>query len=321
MHLPASYLTESDGLADPENDIVTCISKELDLRQLVVAQGWLFIVGQPSPPSPLHHQLVLDRQIFVTERMDMHLVWTRGRIHIKPIPRFLLDREVWIRTLSFNPAVFGSTGTADYQILARERERLELRKRALGFLSSYVGLIRHEIDYQIAKEKGLLPPEVAWASWKLFVRDLRRTQIGQDVDTRFIYGELRLSQLNLIAKFGSFAYVASFMISLSEFVSDNFAWLASVAVFLAIILTAMQVGLATKTLSNSDVFQTVSYRLATFTVLAFPLAASFLVFAHYYFYVVKWYNGLYKKRYQLFPQEDSAGMYDALQRRRYYLFC
>lgn len=45
----------------------------------------------PMPPRPLHHQLLLSREISVTEQMDMYLVWMTGRMFLKPIPRFLLE--------------------------------------------------------------------------------------------------------------------------------------------------------------------------------------------------------------------------------------
>ncbi|KAI1162003.1 hypothetical protein F5B18DRAFT_674007 [Nemania serpens] len=253
-HLPASYLTESDGLADPENDVVACIDKELDVCRLAGIHGWLWLIGRPLPPSPLHDQLMLDRRIFATERMDMHLVWTTGRIYIKPLPRFLLAREVWTRTLSFKPAVF--------------------RAQAPGAPETGTRSALHEIDLRIAKEKGLLPPEAVWASWKLFVHDLHRARLDQDVDPRFIYGELRLSRLNQIYKFGRFAFLAIFTICLSEFVSDNFAWLASATW-----------DWRQRALSNNDAFQAASYGFAVFTILGPLIAAGLIILAFCYIFV------------------------------------
>ncbi|KAL7951256.1 hypothetical protein V8C42DRAFT_350000 [Trichoderma barbatum] len=42
--------------------------------------SWLWIAGLPMPPRALHYQLLLNLGIFITERMDMHLVWTSGRL-------------------------------------------------------------------------------------------------------------------------------------------------------------------------------------------------------------------------------------------------
>ncbi|RYP16559.1 hypothetical protein DL767_010167 [Monosporascus sp. MG133] len=76
--LPASSRTDSHGLAAPSRDVITYIEKELDLERLNRIFAWLWIAGRPMPPRPLHHQLLLGREIFVTEQMDMHLVWTTG---------------------------------------------------------------------------------------------------------------------------------------------------------------------------------------------------------------------------------------------------
>ena len=53
----------------------------------------------------------------------------------------------------------------------------------------------------------------------------------------------------------------------STFLKDNFYWLASLAVYIALILTAMQVGLATKYLAASDTFQAASYGFTVFAIL------------------------------------------------------
>ncbi|KAK4444369.1 hypothetical protein QBC34DRAFT_185322 [Podospora aff. communis PSN243] len=97
--LPASYRTDagnaSDDVAAPPRDIIACVAKELDLQRLDHIFGWLWIAGLPLPPRSLHQQGLLGREIIVAERMDMHLVWTTGRITVKPVPRFLLEPRFW----------------------------------------------------------------------------------------------------------------------------------------------------------------------------------------------------------------------------------
>ncbi|KAM3562071.1 hypothetical protein ARSEF4850_002919 [Beauveria asiatica] len=94
--LPASYRTESGDLAAACQHATAYVEeKELDLQRLTSIRGWLWVAGLPLPPRALHHQLLLGREIFVTERMDMNLVWTAGRMFLKPIPRFLLDPAFW----------------------------------------------------------------------------------------------------------------------------------------------------------------------------------------------------------------------------------
>lgn len=53
---------------------MTCIEKELDLERPDRIFDWLWAADRPTPPRPVHHQLLLSREIFVTERMDMHFV-------------------------------------------------------------------------------------------------------------------------------------------------------------------------------------------------------------------------------------------------------
>jgi hypothetical protein len=153
------------------------------------------------PPRPLHYQLVLGREIVVAERMDMHLVWTTGRIFLKPVPRFLLQPYFWRDHLSCRedcpcPPEDGS----DVQSQAGTKGcRQGLRARALGFLCSYTALVSYESDFLIARDKYLLPREVEWATWRVLVRQLLQIEdIDRKVDARFIYGELRLSRLNKI---------------------------------------------------------------------------------------------------------------------------
>ncbi|XP_044716491.1 uncharacterized protein HRG_10023 [Hirsutella rhossiliensis] len=168
--LPASYRTESDDLAAPARHVTTCIEKELNLRRLTSIHGWPWLAGRPMPPRPLHHQLLVGREVIVTEQMDMHLVWTTSWIFLKPIPRFLLEPRFWHEYLSCGQ---------------------ELRQRALGFLLSYAALISYESDFLVAKEKHLLPIEVPWPSWRTFVQELHTEHIYPNIDARFYYGELR----------------------------------------------------------------------------------------------------------------------------------
>ncbi|KAK0639096.1 hypothetical protein B0T16DRAFT_394887 [Cercophora newfieldiana] len=95
---------------------------------------FLWLTGQPIPPRPLHHQLLLGRDIFVSKRIDLH----------HPIPRYLLNPDFWEE--------YGS--------------RRHLRECAIGFLLSYVALITYESDFRLAAEKGLTPRQLSWSRWR-----------------------------------------------------------------------------------------------------------------------------------------------------------
>lgn len=96
---PSTYRTELGELLlvkDNENGFLV---GELSVPKLDSLYDHLWLAGLPVPPRPLHYQLVLQREIVVCEKMDVHLVWGNGRIHIKPIPLFLLSPAFWETSL------------------------------------------------------------------------------------------------------------------------------------------------------------------------------------------------------------------------------
>ncbi|KAF4331871.1 subtilisin-like serine protease [Fusarium beomiforme] len=288
--LPASYLTESDDLATPGRHVRTCIRTELDLHRLNKISGWLGIAGRLTPPRPLHHQLLLSREIFITEQMDMHLIWTTGRIFVKPMPRFLLEPRFWTEYLCCRQEYDCSNGESHSRGGVQECECRRLWKCALGFLFSYAALIRHESDFFTAKDKHLLPEEVEWPGWISFVKQLNTEHIYPDIDPRFYHGELRLSRLNKIyhlSRAPLHGYMAHWN-QYATFFQDNFAWLAGTTVYIAVVLTAMQVGLATDSLKDNDAFQSASYGFTVFSILG-PLICAGLIFLTFCFiFIFNW---------------------------------
>ncbi|KAJ6437987.1 ubiquitin-conjugating enzyme [Purpureocillium lavendulum] len=121
-------------------------------------------------------------------------------------------------------------------------------------------------DFRIAQDKHLLPPEVSWPAWRIFVEQLDTEHISTHVDPRFRYGELCLSRLNKIYALTQTplrGYVR-YWNQYGTFFHDNFAWLASASLYIVIVLTAMQVGLATESLGGNDAFQAASYGFTVF---------------------------------------------------------
>ena len=249
-------------------------------------------MGRPMPPRPLHHQLLLSRGIFLTERVDMHLVWTTGRIFLKPIPRYLLEPRFWTLHLASSELCScfredtdltnNQKVTADITI-ARSVKKCHagLRACALGFLFSYAALIAHESDFHIAKEKRLLPEEVTWNNWITMVKQLDTTNIYDSIDERFKYGELRLSRLNMIYRFTRWPPLLGPYMShwnqYGSFFRDNLSWLASTSLYIAVVLTAMQVGLDAENLKDNSSFQSASYGFTVFSILGPPIAALLII--------------------------------------------
>lgn len=210
----------------------------------------LWLAGLPKAARPLHRQKLLGRQLIVTETADEHLVWHESRMFLKPLPSFLLNYTYWEEMLCLD-------------------ERLH--RSACGLLLSYAWLISYESDLKIAQENKLLPADIDWPHWTLFVKDflshINHVTLEQ-VDRRFKYGELRLSRLNgiyrLMPTVFSFSnlFRGGFMSSStwqSSLFRRNFAWLVTVLVYLTVILSALQVGLAVELLNKDAAFSWASY--------------------------------------------------------------
>jgi hypothetical protein len=217
----------------------------------------------------MHGQRLLGREIVITEQIDLHLVWTSGRIYVKPLPRFLLEPRVWSEHLSCLEGCSCSKATAT------RCERRALWRCALGFLFSYAALIRHESDLSLAIESRLVPHQLDWAKWRCFVAELLAHRIYDQIDERFYYGELRLSRLNKLQYLAAGTAYMPLWNRYGDFFRDNLAWLASTTVYIAVVLTAMQVGLATS-LATNEAFQAASYGFTIFSILG-PLLVVFLL--------------------------------------------
>lgn len=307
--MPASYRTGESGsdVAAACLDVKACIEKELDLHRLHSVFKRMWIVGRPTPPRSLHHQLLLSRDIFLTEQMDMHLVWTTGRIFLKPIPRFLLEPDFWTSYLAspepcscFGKDVDPKSVTTNTQGATASTTGAKsvkkcnggLRTCALGFLFSYTALITHESDFEIAREKRLLPEQVTWSAWTTLVKQLDTQNIYDKIDERFKYGELRLSRLNKIYRFTRCPWLLGPYMShwhqYGSYFQDNFTWLASTTVYIAIVLTAMQVGLAADKLKDNRSFQSASYGFTVFSILGPLVAAMLIIVAFLVLFVFNW---------------------------------
>lgn len=250
---PASYRTRGGFSVVAKPDDEEYLRSELCLDRLNDIHSWLWIVGRPMSARPLHLQRIELREIFITEQMDLHLVWAPQQIYLKPIPRFLLDVEFWEKQLCRNEKLYAC---------------------AMGFLLSYVSLIEHESDYRIAIEKHLLPPEVTWPQWILLVDQLLHSPYSTFINKRFIYGELRLGRLTLIYRFTKLqmrGYLNTCP-TYAAFFRDNLNSLITLFATIAIVLSAFQLGLSTQQLENNHAFSSAAYAFSVFSIAA-PLLA------------------------------------------------
>ncbi|KAK5991869.1 hypothetical protein PT974_05256 [Cladobotryum mycophilum] len=265
--LPATNRTKSDNIVAPTPDL-EFLKQELLVTDINNVQHWLWACGRPMPPRPLHYQRLLSREIVITESPQLHLVWGDKRIFIKPLPSYLVDKAFW------ETHILHHDDNPDY---------IKIDECARGFLFSYCALIAYESDYRIAKEKGLLPEFVDWWTWKQLSSEILKNHCYDSVNQRYWYGELRLSRLNKVYRmrrghfFRGYSRVTGHAIY-GDLMRDNFTALASVLGYVVIVLTAMQVGLATTDLMDNKAFQSVSYGFTVFAILA-PLIATVAIVA------------------------------------------
>ena len=261
LTLPAVYHDKSHSLQTideaNEHSIQTYLEWELTVPRLNEIHDYLWLAGRPIGARPLHRQAMLGRKLVTIEQVDLHMVWQEARIFVKPMPEFLLDYDFW----------------KDH--ICRDTNLYEC---GCGFLLSYVWLVCSKSDLKVAQDAGLLGPEVSWETWVSFTRALLRTidiQTLEQVNRRYHYGELRLSRLNWIYRLTSrnrshVTFIRGYLYGYtrySDIVRRNFAWVLVAFVYITIVLTAIQVGLATDRLGQSDMFQNASYGFTLFSVI------------------------------------------------------
>lgn len=153
---------------------------------------------------------------------------------------------------------------------------------AMGFLNSYIHLISYQSDFRIAKDNHLLPEELndtIWKDWRKFASEVFSHRDRKTVHPRFLRAELRLSRLNTLhclTQMPPFEPYLRHHWDYSSLYRENITLLATATIFVALILTAMQVGLATDRLSQSPSFMAASYGFTVFAILG-PFCALGLV--------------------------------------------
>ena len=255
------------------------LKQELDVTRLNRLHKHLWVAGLPHLPRTLHNQVEIGRQILVTEKADMHMLWSHPVIYLKPLPDFLLCYDVWENHM---------------------RNDSSLHAAALGLLQSYIWLIAYPSDHKLAIEFGLINKNVTWADWSLFVSALvGKGILNAPINPRYHFGELRLPRIQWayrLCRCGARrdrGFVRGYYYryhTYTSFIERNLAWLLTVFLYVAVVLDSMQVGLGTKHLSKSDAFQKASWGF-TVTAIVGPLAivgavllwTIYLVFTNYVF--------------------------------------
>lgn len=237
----------------PDNEMERFLAFELCTPKLSKLHSELWLAGLPLPARPLQRQAMMGRAFHITERPDEHLVWYQTKLLLKPLPDYLLHYWFWEKHLCANPALYRS---------------------AAGLLLSYTWLIQHRSDLSIALKEGLLPPEVDWRMWTRFTKSFHEQIQLDQVDQRYLYGELRLSRLNSMMRFlpsmwSKDNFVRGYLPTSTwyqAFFETNFSWYLAAFAFISIILSAMQVGLATAQLEGNRQFANMSYGISLLSI-------------------------------------------------------
>lgn len=153
---------------------------------------WLVARKDGKRVDPLHRQKVKAREVVATEDAKLHLVWHYDKIYIKPMPLCLLNHDFWTMYLSL-PADSTSSNQEASAIPAPHTPSFD-RTIALGFMRSYALLVRHHVDFILARESHLFPADLDWVDWSEFIANFRTLE-DEDVAKRYHYGQLRLSRL------------------------------------------------------------------------------------------------------------------------------
>ncbi|KAH8726770.1 hypothetical protein GQ44DRAFT_613465 [Phaeosphaeriaceae sp. PMI808] len=149
---------------------------------------WILSTQSSKNISPLHHQRIKGRSIFVTEDPRLHLVWIHDHIFVKPLPEYLLSHGFWVNFLD----------PSSSRLVDCDR----IRRAALGYLRTYRFLIQYQSDLQIAQQENLqlVPRHITWSAFTKFIVQLEDIDDSK-VSGRYNYGELRLARLNFYAPF------------------------------------------------------------------------------------------------------------------------
>lgn len=169
-----------------EDEVHRFLCAFFDLSRFNAIRKMLWLIAVHGTPRSLYYQKFLRREIVITEELDLHLVWAKSSLFLKPLPDFLLNYDFWEAYISREP---------------------QLHRAACWLLYSYCGLIRFGHDLQVAKDCHLVNMNLDYRAWTEFARTILLNVNPNDsnnMDTRFQYGELRLNRLDTLYRYSPY---------------------------------------------------------------------------------------------------------------------
>lgn len=203
----------------------------------------LWYAGRIGNISALHRQRVLRRDVVLTERARLHLIWYDRTIYIKRLDDELLDWDYFSEVICGDEILYHA---------------------AAGFLLSYTYLIQYPSDLEIAKLSGLVNVTITWAAWQRFRSDVQQHLADRNIHDRYEYGELRLGRLNQIyrLKFLGLAYFTMYR-DYSSYFGDNYMSLVALFAPVSVALSAMQVMTSVETVPDTVIRTSYRFSIAT----------------------------------------------------------
>lgn len=261
-----SILEDSDSINDDAEASATRTRyvAEYSQQKLNDIHNHLWSAGSKDNISALHHQKVLCREVILSERSDLHLVWFDRIIYVKPLPTSFLNYNF------FNAVVIPDA---------------KLYGNVLGFLYSYIMLIQHASDLFLAHELGLISEKVEWKPWRefrtAFLGNISSGRLDRTLmNKRFEYGELRLARLNYIYRlsFRGLKYFTTHR-EYGTYFREHFAAGITLFAFVTVALTAMQVVVGINGISQALIETSYRFSIVILFVVAIFSAVVLLIFA------------------------------------------
>lgn len=257
----AIFINASTGNSERER-----LQAFLQHDDLDVMHKWLWYAGRKGNISPLHHQKVIRREIILTERAQLHLVWFGRTIYIQRLSDSLLDWTYFSEVVCWDARIY---------------------QAATGFLLSYARLIEYPSDLEVAQSSGLINKSVTWHSWQSFRTDVLHNVAVRNVHDRYEYGELRLDRLNQIyrVKGLGLTYFNVYR-DYSSYFGENYTTLIALFALVSVALSAMQVMVSVDGIPEGAI--TTSYRFAIATLVALAGSCAVLLALYLGLYVWNW---------------------------------
>ncbi|KAI5813571.1 hypothetical protein BZA77DRAFT_321163 [Pyronema omphalodes] len=244
----------------PRITLTNYLKSELSVDRINDIHIDLWWAGRPGNIHALHAQKMMKRDITISEKIELHLVWFDSTIFIKPLPTWILDYDFYEKHICGDDNLYGL---------------------ANGWLYSYTKLIRNPSDFHIAMELKLLPEWMKWDTWCVLSWKLQKELAGDStkLDERYQFGELRLPRLNQIYRFVRwFSVYQNVYRQYDHFFSKNFAWLLLLVVYLSTILSALQVVVSTQSTPPKLMEFSYWFGLVSVALILFFVAIQMLLF-------------------------------------------